>query len=72
MRAKVSVLIPAYNAEETIKRAIDSVPVRDDVEVIVWDDGSDDNTFEIAHTVLEERKEHRFGLTQRIREWLIR
>ena len=41
---KVSVVIPAYNAEEYIKRAIESVPARPDVEVIVVDDGSTDKT----------------------------
>ena len=56
MTPKVSVLIPAYNAEDTIKRAIDSIPDREDIEVIVYDDGSEDNTFDIACDALAERK----------------
>lgn len=56
MDVKVSVLIPAYNAEDTIERAIGSVPNRDDVEVIVWDDGSEDNTFEKAEEAMNGRK----------------
>lgn len=47
---KVSILIPAYNAEkyiaETIKCAIGQTWT--DKEIIVVDDGSKDNTFEIA------------------------
>ncbi|AQQ08408.1 putative glycosyltransferase EpsJ [Sedimentisphaera cyanobacteriorum] len=48
----VSAVIPAYNAERTIKRAVESVlkqtaPVN---EVIVVDDGSKDRTAEIAES----------------------
>lgn len=56
VKVKVSVLIPAYNSEGTIKRAIESIPDCRDIEVVVWDDGSEDNTFEIARNVLEKRK----------------
>ena len=45
---KVSVVIPAYNAETTIEKAINSVPDRDDVEIIVVDDGSTDKTASVA------------------------
>ena len=49
---KLTVLIPAYNEEETIKQVIKEIPksiesIRD-VEVIVIDDGSSDNTVKIA------------------------
>lgn len=45
---KVSILIPAYNAEETIKKCLASIPHRDDIEVIVYNDGSTDGTKDIA------------------------
>ena len=47
---KVSVVIPAFNAEDTIKKAIESVPNRDDIEIIVVDDGSTDDTAHIVRT----------------------
>jgi glycosyltransferase involved in cell wall biosynthesis len=49
---KVSVIIPAYNQEELIKRCLDSIPKRKDVEIIVVNDGSTDNT----KNTLEEYK----------------
>jgi len=49
---KLTVLIPAYNEEETIKQVIKEIPksiesIRD-IEIIVIDDGSSDNTAKIA------------------------
>lgn len=41
---KLSIIIPVYNQEELICRAIESCPKRKDVEVIVVNDGSTDNT----------------------------
>ena len=46
MTARISVVIPAYNAESTIKRAVDSVINQTRVadEIIIVDDGSSDRT----------------------------
>ena len=38
----------AYNAENTIQMALESIPDREDVEIIVVDDGSTDKTVEIV------------------------
>ena len=44
---KVSVIIPVYNQEELIIRCLDSIPKRDDIEIIVVNDGSTDKTLEL-------------------------
>lgn len=44
MGLKLSIIIPVWNQEELVIRALDSVPRRDDIEVLVCDDGSTDNT----------------------------
>lgn len=43
---KLSVLIPVYNQEDLVIKALDYLPRRDDMEVLVRDDGSTDNTLE--------------------------
>ena len=58
---KVSIIIPAYNVEDLITRAMDSVPRRHDLEILVCDDGSTDNTwavlerYALAHSDLNIR-----------------
>ena len=42
---KVTVGIPVYNQVELIIKAIESIPKRDDTEIIVVDDGSEDSTW---------------------------
>lgn len=51
----LTVIVPVYNQADLIERALDSIPRRDDVETIVIDDGSTDNTLD---TVLNYRKNH--------------
>ena len=41
---KLSILIPVWNQEELVIKALDHLPRRDDIEVLVRDDGSTDNT----------------------------
>ena len=41
---KVSVIMAAYNAEDTIEMALESIPDTPEVEIIVVDDGSTDKT----------------------------
>lgn len=51
MSVKVSFILPAYNAEATIKEALDSLSAQtfDDFEVLVFDDGSSDSTASIVN-----------------------
>jgi glycosyltransferase involved in cell wall biosynthesis len=41
---KLSVCIPVWNQQDLVLRAIDHIPRRDDIEVLVRDDGSTDGT----------------------------
>lgn len=54
---KVSLLIPAYNEGERVLKSIKAALGQDypDFEVIVVDDGSEDNTFEVANSVKDPR-----------------
>ena len=46
MTPKVSIIITVYNQADLIIRALDSIPRRDDIEVVIYDDCSTDGTFE--------------------------
>ena len=41
---KLSVCIPVWNQQDLVLRALDHIPRRDDIEVLVRDDGSTDRT----------------------------
>ena len=53
----VSILLNCYNAEKFISKAIESVlnQTYDNWELIVWDDGSTDNTLEIVKRFKNEK-----------------
>ena len=55
MKPLVSILIPTWNQEVLAIRALDSIPRRDDIEVIVSDDASTDKTWE---NILLYKEEH--------------
>jgi glycosyltransferase involved in cell wall biosynthesis len=45
---KISVLMPVYNQEKLVDRALNSIPKGKDIEVIIYNDGSSDDSFAIA------------------------
>lgn len=51
---KLSVIIPVYNQENLVIRAIESIPKRKDIEIIVIDDASTDNTWNVLQKYQEE------------------
>ena len=55
----ISVIIPCYNVEEFVERAVDSVltGVFQDFEIILIDDGSSDNTYNVCKKL--EKKDSR-------------
>lgn len=48
MNPKISVIIPFYNQEDLLRRALDSVPIARDIQIILLDDGSTDDSWNIA------------------------
>ena len=59
MDSLVSVVIPAYNAAETIVECLDSVRAQTykNLEVLVVNDGSSDNTLTILKQYASEHKD---------------
>jgi glycosyltransferase involved in cell wall biosynthesis len=53
----VSVVVPAYNAARTLRAAVESILLQTvgDLEVIVVDDGSEDDTAEVARAIDDPR-----------------
>ena len=54
---KLSILTPVWNQEKLVVKGLDSIPRRDDIEVIVRDDGSTDNTLANLKKYKEEHPE---------------
>lgn len=54
---KLSIIMPAYNCEKTIKKSINSVLTQnfDDFELIIINDGSSDNTAKILKTIKDTK-----------------
>lgn len=60
---KLSVLIPVWNQEELVIKALDHLPRRDDMEIIIRDDGSTDNTLANLKQYKEDHPELNLTIT---------
>lgn len=61
---KVSVLIAVYNQEELVIKALKSIPKRDDIEIVVCDDGSTDNTLNNLLHYVANNKDRNISIKQ--------
>lgn len=52
----ISIIIPVYNSENTIKRCIDSIPHNKSIEIICINDGSNDSSLSILQNLSNERE----------------
>lgn len=57
-----TIFIPVYNQEEYVIKALDSLPLRDDIDIVVLDDGSKDNTYKNLKQYRDEHPERKFTL----------
>jgi glycosyltransferase involved in cell wall biosynthesis len=67
---KKVIVLPAYNAEKTLEKTINLIPQREEYEIILVDDFSKDNTFELAKKLGIEAyqlpKNSGYGATQKL------
>lgn len=68
-KARVVVVMPAYNAEKTLKKTVSDLPADAVDEIILVDDCSRDNTVGVANdlglTVVERRRNGGYGANQK-------
>lgn len=44
----LTIIVPVWNQSELVVRALDSIPRRSDIKIIIVDDGSTDNSFQVV------------------------
>lgn len=59
MKYKLSIIVPAYNAEKLIESCLDSIlsQTLDPIELIVVNDGSKDKTFQVLKDYKKKHNE---------------
>lgn len=62
MSLKLTIIVPVWDQETLIVRALDSVPRREDLEVLVCDDGSTDNTRKVVREYAKAHKDLKIRL----------
>lgn len=61
-RPILSIVIPVWNQELLVQRALDSIPKRKDIEIIINNDGSTDNTEETINFFIRDYKEYFYDI----------
>lgn len=61
---KLTVIIPVFNQEELVIKALNSIPARDDIEIIVIDDKSTDKTYANVLSYIFHNEEKNITLLQ--------
>lgn len=59
--SKISVLVPAYNVENQIEKCLNSIinqTVKDDIEIIIVNDGSTDNSEKVIKKYIKKHQEN--------------
>ncbi|MEK7580412.1 MAG: glycosyltransferase family 2 protein, partial [Patescibacteria group bacterium] len=68
-KSKIIVVLPAYNAEKTLRQTVNDIPVNFVDEIILVDDGSCDKTSELAKQlgllVIRHKKNQGYGANQK-------
>ena len=54
--ADISIIIPAYNAEDTLYRAVQSIGKKENIEIIIVENGSTDGTLQLAERMMKNDK----------------
>lgn len=56
---KLTIIVPVYNQEDLIIRALNSIPQRKDIEILIINDGSTDNTLNLCNKWVEDKENAR-------------
>lgn len=57
-----TIFIPVYNQEKLVFKALESLPIRDDIEILVMDDASTDKTYQKLQEYQKNHPERPFTL----------
>lgn len=67
---KLSIIVPVYNQQDLIIRALESIPKRKDIEVVIVNDGSTDNTYNRCLKWMIEEQELKVKICSQVNKGL--
>lgn len=65
---KLSIVVPVYNQDNLIIRALDSIPKRNDIEILIIDDNSIDDSVNVINNWIDNNKKLFNSITFKINE----